>query len=295
MNERTAEKHAALTAAIVADLERGVAPWVRPWATTGISDLPSNIVSKKHYNGANVLALWMAQTALAYPTAEWVTFKQARDLGGCVRKGEHGAPIFFVSAFESKTETDRNGDARRVPFLKSYTVFNVAQVDGLPLRAIPEPRPEVERLADVDAFLHDVGATIRHGGDASYYAPGLDVIVLPERDAFADAASYYGTALHEHAHWTGAKARLDRTFGKRFGDNAYAFEELVAKLSAAFLCAALAIPGKLQHPEYIGHWAAILGGDAQAIWTAGARATDAVAFLNRAAGRAEDADQDVAA
>jgi len=287
MNENTAAKHAALTAAIIADLERGVAPWVRPWTTTGLSDLPSNIVSKRPYHGANVLALWMRQTALAYPTAEWVTFKQARDLGGCVRKGEHGSPIFFVSAFEREGD---NGETKRIPFLKSYTVFNVAQVDGLPLRTIPEPRPEAARLEDVETFLRDVGATVRHGGDAAYYSPGLDLIVLPERDAFADAASYYGTALHEHAHWTGAKPRLDRTFGKRFGDNAYAFEELVAELSAAFLCAALAIPGRLQHPEYIGHWATILGGDNQAIWTAGARATDAVAFLHRAAGRAEDVD-----
>src|ERR1700686_509546 len=100
MNERTAEKHAALTASIVAELERGVAPWVRPWTTTGLSDLPTNIVSERHYHGGNVLSLWVAQTALGYPTAEWVTFKQARDLGGTVRKGEHGAPIFFVSAFE---------------------------------------------------------------------------------------------------------------------------------------------------------------------------------------------------
>lgn len=131
MNDNTAAKHAALTASLVAQLEQGVAPWVRPWTTTGLSDLPTNVVSEKHYHGANILALWVAQTAIGYPTAEWVTFKQARDLGGSVCKGEHGSPIFFVSAFERE---DDQGNVKRVPFLKSYTVFNVAQCEGLPWR-----------------------------------------------------------------------------------------------------------------------------------------------------------------
>lgn len=285
------DKCASVTERIIEQLEAGVAPWVRPWTTTGASDLPVNVSSNQPYRGANVVQLWMAQTAFGYPTAEWVTFKQAISLGGSVRKGEHGTPVFYVSAFESKTETDRNGDPRRIPFLKAYTVFNVAQCDGLPARVAPALRTENERLADVEAYVSAIGADIREGGDRAFYSPSLDFIGMPALAQFSDAAAYYGTKLHELGHWTGAEKRLARTFGKRFGDNAYAFEELVAELTAAFLCAELGIAGRLQHPEYIAHWLGILKGDAKAIWTAGARAADAVRYLHEAAGRVAGDDE----
>jgi antirestriction protein ArdC len=122
---------------------------------------------------------------------------------------------------------------------------------------------------------------LTHGGDRAFYSPGTDSITLPRPEAFNDEASYYGTALHEHAHWTGSEHRLNRTFGKRFGDSAYAFEELVAELAAAFLTADLGIPGKLQHPEYLAHWATVLGNDKQALWTAASAATKAADYLHQ--------------
>ena len=285
MNQNTSDKHAAVTAEIIRQLENGTAPWVRPWSTSGVSDMPTNAHSKRPYHGANVIQLWMNQTAFGYPTAEWVSFKQALEFGGSVRKGEHGVPIFFVSSIE-REEKNRQGEdvTRRIPFLKAYTVFNVAQCDGLPARELASVRSEFERLENVETYLRAVGAKVGHGGDRAFYSPSSDSIQLPNAEQFNAPADYYGTALHEHGHWTGAEHRLARTFGKRFGDDAYAFEELVAELTAAFLCAELEIPGHLQHPEYIANWIKVLKGDAKAIWTAGARATEAAAYLNRAAG-----------
>ena len=281
----TADKCAAVTARIIEQLDAGVAPWLRPWTTSGISDLPTNFATHRTYRGANVLNLWMTQTACGYDTAEWITFKQAIDLGACVRKGEHGTPVFFVSALE-REEKNAKGELveRHIPFWKCFTVFNVAQVDGLTARVPAPPKSEVERLANVDAYLDAVGATVHLGGDRAYYSPATDSITLPRPEQFESGAAFYGTALHEHSHWVGGPTRLARQFGKRFGDQAYAFEELVAELSAAFLCAELDIPGRLQHPEYIASWAAVLRADSKAIWTAGARATEAVQFLHRAAG-----------
>lgn len=281
MTEGVAAKHAALVGTLVEKLEAGVAPWVRPWTTTGISDLPTNAATKQHYNGTNIIGLWIAQTAVGYPTAEWMTFKQARGLGACVRKGEKGTPIFYVSKFVK----EQDGEERAIPFLKAYTVFNVAQIDGLPAREIPAARPEAERMMEVEAFLTDVGARYTEGGDSAWYSSKSDTIAVPPITQYESEAAFYATLLHEHGHWTGAKHRLDRQFGKRFGDDAYAFEELVAELTAAFLCAEFAIDGKLQHAEYLGHWAKVLRAQPSALFTAGARASEAVAYLHRAAGR----------
>jgi len=151
-------------------------------------------------------------------------------------------------------------------------------------RSPVEPRAEHDRLASVDGYLAAIGATVHLGGDRAYYSTAADSIALPRPEQFESIAAFYATACHEHAHWTGAQTRLARQFGQRFGDSAYAVEELVAELTSAFLCAELDIAGRLQHPEYIGHWATVLRADHKAIWTAGARATEAVQFLHRAAG-----------
>jgi antirestriction protein ArdC len=198
----TADKCAAVTVRIIEQLDAGVAPWIRSWTTTGISDMPTNFATHHTYRGANVLNLWMTHSALGYETAEWITFKQAIDLGACVRKGEHGTPVFFVSALE-REDKNAKGELveRRIPFWKSFTVFNVAQVDGLPARDLAPPKPQVERLANVDAYLDAVGATVHLGGDRAYYSPATDSITLPRPEQFESGAAFYGTALHEHAHY----------------------------------------------------------------------------------------------
>jgi antirestriction protein ArdC len=276
-----------LVADVIAQLECGTAPWVRPWSVSGTSDMPHNLATNRAYNGVNVIQLWMTQTTLAYPTAEWCTFQQAKLLGGSVRKGERGTSVWFIAPrVSARANTDTDDESRTVGGVtfKQYTVFNRAQCDGLPPIAVTEYRSAPERLAIAEAYVTAIGADVRYGGDTAFFTPTADFIGCPTIERFVDAASYYGTLLHEHIHWTGHKERLARTFGKRFGDNAYAAEELVAELGAAFLTAALGIAGSLRHVEYLGHWAHVLRADPQALWTAGAAATKAVAFLDRAAG-----------
>ncbi len=170
-----------------------------------------------------------------------------------------------------------------------------------PLEAIA-PSPSFNPVANAEAYFSAVGADVRHGGDRAFYCPSQDFILLPNPEGFVDAASYYSTLGHEHIHWTGTEKRCDRQFGKRFGDQAYAYEELVAELGSAFLCAALGLDGKLQHPEYLGHWAKVLKAEPKTLWTVGSKASQAVAFLDALAhggeaekGEEEEASLDIAA
>lgn len=279
MNAR--DSYEALTATIVQQLESGVAPWVRPWSTLGQSDRPTNYSTQKAYHGSNVLQLWMAQTACGYPTCEWMTYLPAKERGATVRRGEHGTPIIFAQPLVKEKEIA--GELRSVYagfILRGFSVFNVAQIDGLSARAKEAPRAAFSPIAEAEAFIGAVGAKVTHGGDRAYYSAGSDSITLPRPEAFKDEASYYATSLHEHGHWSGSQARLNRAFGKRFGDQAYAMEELVAELTAAFLTADLCIPGRLQHPEYLAHWAKLLKDDKNALWTAASAGTKAAEYLH---------------
>lgn len=277
-----------VTQKIVDELEQGTAPWVKPW-TGGEGGMPFNATSQRRYSGVNVLLLWGEAFRKGYRHHGWLTFKQARALGGHVKKGEHGCHVVYASSF-TKHEQQENGEEedRKIPFLKSYTVFNVAQTEGLPasMYAVAEPKPLDDAIEDVEAFIARIGADVRHGGDRACYMPGVDAILLPESSCFESAAHYYATSLHEHAHWTGHASRLARDLTGRFGDSAYAAEELVAELSAAFLCASLSIPGRLRHAEYLGSWLSVLKRDSKAIFTAAARATEAAQFLEAAGGHA---------
>jgi len=296
-----ADKFHVVTMKIIEQLEAGTAPWVRPWATNGLSDLPLNVVTKKAYRGANVLNLWITAASAGYPTGEWLSFKQAIDLGGSVRKGEKGTSIFFFTILTRDDAKAKSGKSS-FPLLKSYTVFNVAQCDNLklPARPVVELPTQGERLADAEAFIAAIGSKVHHGGDSAFYTPSADSITLPKFEQFESPAAYYGTSFHEHGHWTGAAHRLARTFGKRFGDDAYAFEELVAELTAAFVVAELGIEGHLRHPEYLAHWIKVLKSDSKAILTAAAAAAKAADFLATAAGRRaaeepEEAEDEAAA
>ncbi|TCU03637.1 uncharacterized protein DUF1738 [Rhizobium sullae] len=216
-----------------------------------------------------------------------MTFKQAIELGGHVRKGEKGAPVVYADTMR-RTETDEaTGDEtdRAIPFLKAYTVFNVEQIEDLPGHFYA--RAEIIRNLDeqnegAEAFFAATRADIRHGGDCAYYSPALDYVQMPAFEAFRDAQSYYATLAHELTHWTRHATRLDRDFGrKRFGDDGYAREELVAELGAAFLCAdlGLRLEDRADHAAYIGHWLAVLKEDKRAIFTAAAHAQRAADYL----------------
>lgn len=276
-----------MTAKIVDALEKGVAPWVKPWSGDAgvptLSGMPRNAVTGRAYHGGNVLVLWCA----GYADPRWLTFKQALALGGCVRKGERGTTVCFWTSVPSKKAADATAEGggeettkgRKRLICRAYTVFNVEQVDGLALDAEAPTAPA--ELGVADAVAERVGAKVTRGGSKAFYSPTADAIAVPVRAAFTDEGAYDGTLLHELTHWTGHKSRCDRDFSKskRFGDDAYAFEELVAELGSAFACAQLGVVGRLQHTEYLCHWAKVLKGDRYAIFTAAKLAEKAVDFI----------------
>jgi antirestriction protein ArdC len=281
-----------VTNQILADLARGVRPWTRPWNVdrAGVVTRPlrHNLVP---YSGVNVLLLWSRAIEAGYNHAIWMTFRQARELGGCVRKGEKGATIVYAGQIV-RAEQGQDGEdiERRAPFLKTYSVFNVAQIDGLPASFHePPPASQAEPIAAAEAFFAACGASVIHGGDHAYYRADLDCIHLPPFEAFHTAHDYYATLAHELVHWTRHPSRLGRDLGRKAaGDAGYAREELVAELGAAFLCAdlGLELTPRADHAEYIGHWLEVLGGDKRAIFSAAGhaqRAADFLAALQRAA------------
>jgi antirestriction protein ArdC len=278
-----------VTDRIVADLEKGIRTWMKPWSAEHTAGKISRPLRHNGtpYRGMNILLLWGEAMAKGYAAPIWMTFKQALELNAHVRKGEHGSLVVYANSI-TKTETNDKGEdtEREIPFMKGYTVFNVEQIEGLPAHyyAKPEnPLPLSQRIESADHFLTATGATIYHGGNQAFYAPGRDIVQMPPFEAFRDKESYYATALHELTHWTNHKIRLDRSFdAKRFGDHGYAREELVAELGAAFLCADLGITPEIRddHAAYLGHWLTVLKEDKRAIFSAAAHAQRAADFLH---------------
>jgi len=273
-----------VTATIIAQLEKGVAPWAKPWTGNGGNGLgaPKNAVSGRPYSGVNQLVLWCSD----YATPLWLTFKQAKDLGGCVNKGEKGTTIVFWK-FLKKEE---DGKKVTIPFARAYVVFNVEQTSVARekyAKHLPPPPPANdngdsgnERRDDCEAFIKGTGAKFSEGGDRACYSPNGDWVKVPAFDQFKTSEDYYATSFHELVHWTGHNDRCKRHFGERFGSDAYAAEELVAELGAAFLCAEHELQAQLQHAEYVDHWLKVLKGDNKAIFTAASKARQAVQYLN---------------
>ena len=283
--------HERITATIIADLERGVRPWTKPWSddrSPGALSRPLRSTGEP-YRGINVLLLWAEAVARCYRDPTWMTFRQALALGGHVRKGEHGATVVYAGRVgEGRADDDAQTpeDRRRPWFLKAYTVFNLAQIEGLPepFHAAREAadRPPLDPIGAAERYFAATGAEVRHGGGQPFYLPSRDYVRMPPLDAFEDAQAYYATRAHETVHWTGHPKRLARAFGSaRFGDDGYAMEELVAELGAAFVCAdlALALTPRTEHADYIGHWLKVLRNDPRAIFTAASHAQKAVDYL----------------
>jgi antirestriction protein ArdC len=279
-----------ITDQIVSELEKGVRPWMKPWnAEHGARRITRPLRGNGiPYRGINVLVLWSAAIEKGYVAPIWMTFKQASELKANVRKGEHGSLVVYADKI-IRTEADAaTGEEaeRAIPFMKGYTVFNVEQIDGLPEHyyAQPQPRTEtVQRIDRAEAFFAATGANIVHGGSRACYIPSTDNIHMPCIDFFHDAESYYATRAHETTHWTRHKSRLDREFGrKRFGDEGYAMEELVAELGAAFISADLDLTPELRedHACYIASWIKVLTDDKRAIFTAASHAQRAADFLH---------------
>ena len=243
--------------------------------------LPLNLSTGKPYTGINTLILWSAGLKHGYASPYWLTYKQAAEQGGQVRKGEHGELCVFYKPWETEQTNDRGEtETRKGAVLKSFRVFNLDQIDGITAPA-QEERPAFAAIADAEQILAASPAPIHLGGTQAFYHLATDTIHLPERERFTSPEAFYSVALHELTHSTGHSSRLDRTFGKRFGDDAYAMEELVAEMGSAFLNAELGLINATleDHADYLASWIKVLRSDRKAILIAAAQAARAQAFL----------------
>ena len=266
-----------ITQSIIEQLEQGAAPWIKPWKADSSAD--KNLVSQKPYQGINRLLLGMSSMVKGFSVPVWASYKQWEAIGANVKKGEKGTKIVFYSPVSK--ENKQTGDLEKYAVLKTYFVFNAAQVEGIDIVPAETVAAEFTAVELAEQRIIKTGAAISHGGDAAFYMPSADRIQLPNKTAFNSEANYYATAFHELAHWTGSKNRLDRDLDKgRFGNPAYAFEELVAEMSAAFLCSDYGIQGELRHAGYIGHWLKALREDSKAVFKAAALAQKAADYIN---------------
>jgi antirestriction protein ArdC len=229
-----------------------------------------------------------------YGSNRWITFQQARSLGACIRKGEHGTPIVFFKMHElgaaANVPPETDAARRVVPLLRTFSVFNAAQVVDLPPALTPaiEACSVWDAISAADLILDESHARIRHGGARAFYMPIEDVIQLPPRTSFASPTDYYATALHELTHWTGHPDRCNRPLGRRHGIDAYAFEELVAEMGSAFLTNHCRLPSKLQHDSYIASWLSALRNDKRLIFSAASQAQRAADFLLPCSGEQDE-------
>ena len=264
-----------ITNKIIAQLEQGVAPWRKSWASIdGGLALREN---GQPYRGWNQFILSMS----GYSNPYWMTYKHAESIGAQVRGGEKGTAISFWGKAKPKKN---DPDAKPFMFMKVYSVFNVDQIDGLPEKFYPQPveRTQIERDQAAEEYIYECKADIRWGGGRAYYRPSEDCIQLPAIDDFEDYAAYAGTAIHELAHWTGAAHRLDRNLKTGHGTKDYAREELVAECSAALICGhlGLEIEPREDHAAYLSHWLEVLREDKSAIRKAFSQAQKVVDFLD---------------
>ncbi len=275
-----ADLYQTVTDKIIRDLEAGSLPWVQPWSTGAVATMPQNATTKRNYSGVNVLLLWGAAQVAGYQAQEWLTYKQAQAVGAQVRKGEKSTTIYYADRFVPKAEHTKPADEQRaVYFLKAFSVFNVAQCDGI-AAMVTAPVTERQQVASAEALMTQTGAEIVIGGPKAFYQPATDTVHLPPQQAFApNQINFYRTAFHELGHWTLHASRCNRAYGKRFGDSAYAREELVAEMASAFLCASLGIVPTVRHADYIASWLGVLKADNKAIFTAASHASKAADFI----------------
>ncbi len=270
-----------VTDKIIADLEQGELSWLKPWKAGNLDSkftkpLRHNGVP---YNGINILMLWGAAVEAGYHSPFWMTFKQAKELGAHVKKGERGNLVVYANTITKlESQGDGSEEERKTPFMKGYSVFNVEQIEGLPEHYYSKPELIIDpaaRISHAEEFFANTRADIRHGGNSAHYAGGSDHVQMPHFETFKSPESYYATLAHELTHWTKHESRLDREFGrKKWDDEGYAREELVAELGAAFLCADLELtpePGT-DHAAYIQSWLKVLKEDNRAIFSAAAHA-----------------------
>ena len=276
-----------VTQRIIAEMEAGRVPWVQPWGVAGAINpgLPRNALTGRAYSGVNVLILWGAVIDGGFPSQGWLTFRQALQAGGSVRKGERGTTVVYADRFTPEAEKARARDtgdsAKTIAFLKRFTVFNASQCDGLrdDIAVDAPPLAPREIVPVAEQLIAASGVDFRIGGARAYYVPSHDFVQVPPQPAFFQQIDYYRTALHELTHATGHASRLDRNQTNGFGTKDYAREELIAEMGSAFLCAALGIVPTVRHADYLASWLDVLREDKRAIFRAASAASKAADWL----------------
>ena len=277
-----------ITDRIIAELEAGCAPWVQPWGTAAAKaplGLPRNASTQRRYSGINVLILWGAVIEHGFAGQSWLTFRQALSLGGHVRKGERGTTVVYADRFtpddERRRAAETGEEAQAIPFLKRFTVFNTAQCEGLPdeMMAMAPPVETNLVLPQAEALIRATGVDFRIGGERAFYDPRHDFVQVPPPQAYFEPINWHRTALHEIGHASGHSSRLNRDLTGSFGSKKYAFEELIAEISAAYLCASLNITPTVRHADYIGSWLDVLREDNRAIVRAASAASKAADYI----------------
>lgn len=290
MNAPRFDIHQHITNQIVAAIEDGAGEFKLPWHGTDAKfQHPRNVTSKTKYQGVNILTLWLISQAKGFNSGIWGTFNQWTALGATVRKGEQAAHIVIYKEITDPETDDANIRSTRL-FARAMPVFAAEQVDGFKIEPLGAMGASAfGASAEIDAFITATGATIHHGDCQAYFLPSTDSIYIPSQAAFVGSEtssveeSYYSTLFHELTHFTGAKGRCDRDLTGRFGSSAYAMEELIAELGAAFLCAHFNISSspRKDHAQYLANWLEVLKSDKRAIFAAASKASQAVEFLMR--------------
>lgn len=290
-NPTRRDVHAEITSQLVASIEANPGEFSLPWRrNAGALHMPVNALTGNRYNGINILSLWVAAESRGYAAPLWGTYRQWADKGAQVRKGEKSSLVVFYKEFETDPDPEDQADTGKRRMARASYVFNASQVDGFELPAMPQALGPVERIGNADRFVTSTGASVSHGGDRAFYRPSTDSIQMPDEglfigtDTMTRSEGYYATLVHELVHWSGSDKRLRRDMSGRFGNAAYAAEELVAEIGAAFLCAELGITQDLRpdHAQYLASWLKLLKSDSKAIFTAAARASEAVSYLKSA-------------
>lgn len=283
--------HADITDKLIAAIEANPGQPSLPWRRTSAPlFMPQNALTKKHYNGINVVSLWVSAETQSYTAPIWATYRQWAEIGAQVRKGEKATLVVFYKEYETEPDADNSEDDGKRRVARASYVFNASQVEGYTLPDAPKPLGPVERIHEADRFFKATDARIVPGGERAFYRPSTDTIHMPDEGLFygtqtmTRSEGYFAVLAHECIHWSGSANRLAREFGKRFGDAAYAAEELVAEIGSAFLCAELSITDgepRADHAQYLAQWLKLLKADSRAIFTAAAKASEAVAYLKK--------------
>ena len=279
--------YAEVTDKLVAAIEANPGDPTMPWHRGGANAVPRNALTEQEYQGVNILNLWVVGQVAGFTSNFWGTYKQWQALGAQVRKGEKSTPVVFYKQVVKRSEGGEDEDSETIRILKYSTTFNADQVDGWQPPTAVAVAPPLERLEVVDAIIAGTGARIIERGASAYYHTGTDTVHMPDPERFFDTRSgsrtenFYAVLLHELTHWTGHPSRCARDMRNRFGSEAYAMEELVAELGAAFLCARLGISPtpREDHAQYLANWLKVLKSDKKAVFTAAAKAQAAVDYI----------------